>query len=521
MKTTTIMVALYARVSTRRQEQEATIESQIAQLLAYAREQGYHIPDEFQFIDQAVSGDLLARPGLDRLRDAAIAGKIQVLLCLNPSRFARNLGIQQLVLKELKQHGVKVIFLNQPTLGDSPPDQLLLNIQGAFAEYERAVISDRMRRGRLYKLKQGQSVPWPAPYGYDYQATTDTQQCAWLVNEAEATIVEQIFEWYTEGNLSISGLVRHLNAQNIPSPAGKRWGSSTVGRLLRQPAYKGIAYYNRTQADYRGIGLPRHQGRGCLQFPRYKSRPAEEWICVPVPAIVSETVWLVAQEQLKMNSQLSKRNNHKHAYLLKSLLVCKVCGRTLQGRAQKDVTHYRCPGGGKHRSPGVPKHTCTVRGDVAEKLIWDALADLLRNPDRIQDAWQAHQAERTATPNQVSRQKKRKKHLQKQRQRLLDAYQASVLSLEELTERQNPLVLELQKLENQLATTESTIQTKIDLDHFTQMIEQALAATDVQTKQEVIRLLIERIVISDETLTVEHVVPTVNHSQLRPTFRET
>lgn len=513
--------ALYARVSTRRQEQEDTIESQIAQLLDYAQEHGYEVPDKYQFIDQAISGELLARPGLDHLRDMAIAGVIQVLLCLNPGRLARKLGVQQVVLNELRQCGVKVIFLNHPTLGDSPPDQLLLNIQGAFAEYERAIISDRMRRGRLYKLKQGQSVPWPAPYGYDYQATTATQPCAWLVNEAKSAIVEQIFEWYTEDNFSLRSLANHLNDQNIPSPKGKQWSGVSVGRVLRQPAYKGTAYYNRTQVDYSGVGLPKRQGRGRLKSPRYKPRPAEEWICVPVPAIVSETIWQAAQEQLERNSLLSKRNNHKHTYLLKSLLVCDVCGRTLQGRAQKGVTYYRCPGGGKHRSTGVPKHTCSIRGDVVEKLVWNALAELLRNPEHIQDVWQAHQTEQAATPNQVTRQQKRKKHLQKQRQRLLDAYQASVLSLEELTERQNPLVLELQKLENQLAVAESTIQIEIDLDRFTTQIERALESTDIQTQQEVIRLLIERIVFSDETLTVEHVVPTVNHSRLRHTCRET
>lgn len=513
--------ALYARVSTRHQEQEATIESQIAQLLAHAEQQGYGIPDEYQFIDQAVSGDQLARPGLDRLRDAAITGGMQVLLCLSPDRLARNLGIQQMVLKELRRCGVEIIFLTQPTLGDSPQDQLLLNIQGVFAEYERTVISDRMRRGRLYRLKQGQSVPWPAPYGYQYQKSTHTQKNAWIVDDAAAVIVEQIFGWYTEAGLSVSALARRLNDQNIPSPAGKQWWNNAVGRLLRQPAYKGTAYFNRRQADYSEIGLPRHHGQGRLQFPRYKPRPADEWICVPVPAIVSETIWQTAQDRLKMNVHLSKRNNRKHTYLLRSLLVCGVCGRTLQGRAQKGVTYYRCPGGGKHRPSGVPKHTCSVRSDVVEKLVWEALAELLRNPDHIWDAWHAHRAEQSATPNQVTRQQKRKTHLQQQCQRLLDAYQAGVLSLEELTERQNPLTLELQKLENQLSVTQSVIQTEISLDRFTQQIEQALRTTDVRTQQEVIRLLIERIIVTDEALTVEHIIPTVNHSLLRPTFRET
>ena len=153
-------VALYARVSTSQQEKEETIKSQLELLLAYGKEQGYLVPTEYQFRDQAISGSNLARPGLDRLRDLATTGTLQIILCLSPDRLARNFGHQRLVLDELGKNDVKVIFLNQPSLGDSPQEQLLLNVQGAFAEYERAAISERMRRGRRYKLSQGLSVPW-------------------------------------------------------------------------------------------------------------------------------------------------------------------------------------------------------------------------------------------------------------------------------------------------------------------------------------------------------------------------
>jgi site-specific DNA recombinase len=331
--------ALYARVSTRHQEQEATIESQIAQLMGYAQQQGYVIPTDYQFIDQAISGDQLARPGLDRLRDTAMTGELQMMLCLSPDRLARNLGIQHMVLGELRRCGVEVIFLNQPSLGDGPQEQLLLNIQGAFAEYERTVISDRMRRGRLHRLRQGQSVPWPAPYGYHYQAATTSHQSTWKIEQAKAAIVGQIFERYTEDGLSLTALANQLNAQSIPSPQGKQWSSTTLGRLLRQPAYQGTAYFSRSQADYSGLGLPRRQGQGRLRFPRYLPRPVDEWIGVPVPAIVSQTIWQAAQERLERNALLATRNNRTNTYLLRGLLVCDVCGRTLQGRAQLDFAH--------------------------------------------------------------------------------------------------------------------------------------------------------------------------------------
>ncbi len=513
-------VALYARVSTSQQEKEATIKSQIALLLAYAKERDYLVPDEYQFTDQAISGSKLARPGLDSLRDLATTGTLEIVLCLSPDRLARSFGIQQVVLDELDRNGVKVIFLNQPSLGDSHQEKLLLNVQGAFAEYERVAISDRMRRGRRYKLKQELSVPWPVPYGYHYQKATATQKNAWIVDDATKIIVKQVFEWYTDEKVGQYAIAKRLNQQKVPSPAGKRWSGGTIGRILRQSAYTGTAYFSRKKAVYQDIGKPKRQGQGRLQCPRYIPQPVENWISVPVPAIISENTWNLAQELLKRNAKLASRNNKKHNYLLKGLLVCEICGRTLQGRAQKKHTYYRCPGGGKHRQEGISKHTTSVRGDVAEKLIWEELAQLLSEPEHIQKAWERHKAEQTASPNQFNWQQKRKKHLQSQRRRLIDAYQAEVITLEELTERKNPLELELQQLQNNLNKTEAIYQTEISLEHFTQQIEKALKTEDFQLRQEVLRLLIERILISDNALTVEHIVPIVNDSQLRLTFRD-
>jgi site-specific DNA recombinase len=512
--------ALYARVSTRRQEQEATIESQVARLLAYAEEHGYPLPPERQFIDQAISGTYLARPGLDRLRDAAMIGDFDLLLCLSPDRLARSLGTQQVVLDELQRASVEVVFLNQPDLGDSPQAQLLLNIQGAFAEYERTVISERMRRGRLYWLRQGQSVFHQAPYGYRYRPATRERASTWVVVPEQATVVEQMFAWYTQENISLGQLAQRLNERQIPSPEDKRWYAPTLGRLLRQPAYKGTAYYGRRQADYSGIGKPRHHGQGGLRFPRYIPRPAEEWIEISVPQLVDEATWQAAQERLAVNVRFAQRNSRR-TYLLRGLLVCGTCDHTLQGRTQRGVVYYSCTHGGVHCPPGIPRHTCSVRGDVVEPLIWQSLTELLQDPQRLRAAWEALQAEQATTPSETQRWQQRQTVLRKQRQRLLDAYQAGTLSLQELTERQNPLDIELRELQKHLTRASQPLSFQVSLETFTQRIEQALAASDVKTRQEVIRLLIERIVVTDEALTVEHIVPAVNSdSRLDNTFRD-
>jgi site-specific DNA recombinase len=340
-----------------------------------------------------------------------------------------------------------------------------------------------------------------------------------VVAPEEAVVVEQMFAWYTQQSLTLGQLAKRLNQRRIPSPQGNKWGTSTLGRLLRQPAYKGTAYYNRRQADYSGIGQPRRQGQGRLRFPRYTPRPSEEWIAVQVPALVGETAWHAAQERLEMNARFAQRNNRR-TYLLRGLLVCGTCGHTLQGRTQGGIVYYTCTHSGVHRPPGTPRHTCSVRGDWVEPLVWQALADLMRDPQRIQDTWQSLQTQQ-ATPAERQRWQKRQTQLRKQRQRVLDAYQAGALSLEELIERQNPLDVELQELQKQCGQASQSSARQISLETFTQRIQHALAASDLETRQEVLRLLIERIVVTDEALTVEHIVPTVNNSRLHPTCCET
>ena len=512
--------ALYARVSTRRQEQEATIESQVERVLAYAQQNSYEVKPEHQYIDQAVSGQRLARPALDRLRDAALTGAFTVLLCLSPDRLARNLGAQQVILHEMKQAGVFVRFVSQPDLSEDPESQLLVSIQGAFAEYERVMISERMRRGRAYKLRHGQSVPTQAPYGYRYQPARAGVGSCWVVVAEQALIVKQVFAWYTEQGLPLTRLAERLNDRPTPGPRGGRWNPSTLGRMLRQAAYKGTAYYNRRQSDTSGIGQRRRQGRGVLRFPRYLPRPAEEWIEISVPAIVDEKTWQAAQKRLAMNAQFSRRNSRR-TYLLRGLLVCGVCGYTLQGHTSAQRSYYRCTHGGKHRPPDVSQHTCSLPAESVEALIWQSLSELLQDPQQIEQAWTALQAQQAAPPSEVSRWQQRQALLRKQRQRLLDAYQADVISLEELIERQNPLDLELRDLQKRLADAPQPVPLQISLETFTQRIQRALAATDPATRQEVLRLLIERIVVTDEALTVQYIVPTVNTFGLHPTCRDT
>jgi site-specific DNA recombinase len=178
-----VIAALYARVSTPNQEEEATIDSQVAAIESYIQQRGYALPAECYFLDKAVSGARLERPGLDRLRHLAADGVFSVVVCYSPDRLARHYPYQWVVVDELQRHGVRVEFVNQPDLGDHPQAQLLLGLQGLFAEYERIMIKERLRLGRLHKLRTGQLMHNAPPYGYHYVPSQEADGGQWVVIE--------------------------------------------------------------------------------------------------------------------------------------------------------------------------------------------------------------------------------------------------------------------------------------------------------------------------------------------------
>ena len=159
------IAAIYARVSTGRQEKEQTIDSQLDALYRAAEEGGYEVAPSHVFVDEGRSGSHLDRPGLDQLRDLASEGTFEAVLISSPDRLARHYAYQVIVFEELRRTGCEVVFINHD-FGDTPEERMLLRIQGVFAEYERALIKERSRRGRLFAAKQGR-VNWShAPYGY-------------------------------------------------------------------------------------------------------------------------------------------------------------------------------------------------------------------------------------------------------------------------------------------------------------------------------------------------------------------
>ncbi len=320
--------ALYARVSTELQEKEQTIQSQLAAITRYADKNGLHHSPALTYADDGYTGTRLDRPGLDELRDHAREGRFDVVVVLCPDRLARRYAYQVLLLEELKRTGVDVLFCERP-IDDSPDDQLLLQIQGAMAEYERAKILERCRRGRLHRARRGELTPPAVPYGYTYAARKYGGDGQIRIHEEEGAMVRQIFAWYVDEGATLYSLRQKLAASPWKMRRGKsRWCSATIRQILLCEWYIGRAYSNRrvTQLQDR----PEQDGR-----PRrivHTERPQSEWIVVPVPRMIDDDVFARAHQRLEDNQRFAQRRQKRpRTYLLKGLLKCGTCGRSYVG----------------------------------------------------------------------------------------------------------------------------------------------------------------------------------------------
>src|SRR5437773_6899303 len=317
--------ALYARVSTARQEQEQTVASQVAALEGAASDLGVTIDGDRRYIDEGFSGSRLDRPGLDALRDAAADGAIDIVLVYCPDRLARNYVHQQIVLEELTKRGVDVHFVERP-IGERAEDRLLMQMQGVIAEYERAKIVERTRRGRMHKVRTGHSLPFSfAPYGYSIVRSSDAQPFV-AIDEVQAEHVRAMYRWVSEEGLSARQVAKRLHASGVPTKRqAKRWTHSSAYKVLTNPIYAGTAIFCKRESVE--PKRPQHLGayRKTLKSS-YRLRPSSQWIHVPMPAIVDLATYTSVRKQLAQNSIRSPRRT-KHEYLLRSLAVCGECGR--------------------------------------------------------------------------------------------------------------------------------------------------------------------------------------------------
>src|SRR5947209_674021 len=519
------MAAIYARVSSEQQREENTIASQTASLIEFAQAHDLEVPKEWVFEDEGYSGATLERPGLEHVRDLTAEGQIQVVLAYSPDRLSRKYAYQILLIEEFARHGVETLFVKSPQ-GDSAEDQLLVQFQGMIAEYERAQILERSRRGKRHRAHIGEiSVLSGAPYGYRYIRKTDEAPAAYIVYEAEARVVQRIYEMYTVQGFSIGEITRRLNAENIPTrKESARWERSTVWAVLRNPAYRGVACFGKTRVSTRSR-VVRPQRRRGVTVPSVTvghERPREEWIEIPVPALVTQESFARAQELLQENKLRSRRRTIAPS-VVQGLVSCAKCGyafsRTSTQTSARKIHYYKCIGSDSWRKLGGP--VCDngrfIRQELLDQLVWAEVIRLLEDPALIQQELDRRlAAARSSDPTAKREQSLQREltHVGKGIDRLLNAYQEGLLSIEQLRERmpalrqrQQTLRAELQAIADQTNDRAAFLRLAETLTAFLARLRSAAETLSVIERQRIVRLLVKDVLLGEDTITIRHSIP--------------
>lgn len=510
--------AMYVRVSTSQQQDEGTIESQKAALLKFAKTKGFEINQKFVFEDNGVSGSTLVRHSLDKLRDYASEGLFDHLFVLSPDRLARKYAYQVLLLEEFKKQGINVIFHNSSNQ-NTPEETMLLQMQGMFAEYERAQITERTRRGKKFKAKNGAvSVLTKGSYGYRYIRTPLENRAYLEIHDKEAGVVRTIFKLYVKDRLSIGEIKLYLERHKIFTPKGFTiWDSKSISSILKNTSYKGIAYYGKTErCESNPMRLPSRVVR-LSPGPRtpkksFCLRDRSEWIGIPVPAIVAEETFEIAQELFKRNIKLSPRNTREPT-LLQGLMSCKECGysfkKTRSGGNPKKYFYYSC-----HRK-GSKCTNRSIRLKALDESIWKSLTSMLVNPELIKNEISRRIEEIKNEPLELKQRQQEKKivNLENEIDRLLDAYQAGHIEIEELGKRTSALKREMNTLKREMTeagsglSKEQLLEITVAIEHFSSQLKKAQDNISVDEKRKVLRMLIKEIRVGKDSIEINHIIP--------------
>jgi site-specific DNA recombinase len=524
-------VALYVRVSTNHQQQTQTIEQQIERLQAHVAEYpDWHLSDEHIYRDDGYSGAKLDRPGLDHLRDHAALAEFEQVLITAPDRLARNYVHQVLLIDELIKVGCQVTFLERP-MSDDPHDQLLLQIRGAVAEYERTLIADRMRRGRQAKMQSGRLLPWTVPpYGYILDPERPRDPSRVRLDAVKGEVVKQIFEWYMDPEQpgTLYKIAKELTDTQVPTPTGGRcWNVASVRGILRNSSYAGIAYSGRSRPV-----AARHRKSALLPVGpgvSHKPTPPEEWIAIPVPTLVSQETFDAVQARLDWNKQMARRNNDAHEYLLRGLVSCAQCRLACSARTlPSGYSYYVCRG---HTDilRAVEGKRCTARyvpAQALDDLVWQDLCCILTEPALITHelgrgqggAWlpQALQDRRRTLGAALSQ-------LERQQARLLEVYLAEIIKRDEFERKRQELMHTQTGLAQQVRQLEAQAQKQIEvtglaagITAFCQRLQPTLDQLTFAQRRKLVELLIDHVIVDNGTVEIRYVIPTSPEGEESP-----
>ena len=521
--------AIYARVSGRAQKEEQTIGSQIVECRQAAEQWGLDLAEDWVFTDEGYSGASLVRPALERLRDLAAQVPVDVVICYSPDRLARKLAYQTLLIDEFHKAGSEVRFVKARKV-ETPEDEMLLQFQGMMAEYERALIIERTRRGKAFRARSGMvNVLGGAPFGYRYIRRSDVSEARYEIVEEEAHIVREMFRRYSQDQVSIADLARWLTGEGIPTRTGKdRWDRSVIWAMLRNPAYAGRAAYLKTGTADRRPAINRQarlQGRTVSRHQAHYERPQEEWITIAVPAIIDEDTFDIATRRLADNRRFAARNS-KEPSLLMGIAACSACGyayyRTSTRTAKRKIHYYRCLGSDDYRYPtGRVCDNKPVRADYLDDVVWAHVTGLLADPTLVQAELDRRLNELRATNPATSERARLERDLTRTTKaitRLVQAYQEDLLTLDELRARmpdlrakQTSLQAALDALDAAQIDQETYLKLAENLESFLSRLRDNADTATVEDRQKVLRSVVKEVLVGPERITIRHSIPVRDH----------
>ena len=517
--------ALYARVSSDKQAKDKTIDSQIAALKEKIAADGGTLIEDMMFIDAGVSGATLVRPELERLRDSAAVGAVDRVYLLSPDRLARKYAHQALLLEEFSSAGVAVHFLNH-AVGTTPEEELLLQMQGMIAEYERAKIIERHRRGKLHRAKGGSvNVLSTAPYGYTYiRKQLDGEPAQYIINLQQAKTVRQVFRWIGVERLSIGEVCRRLSEAEIPTQTGKtHWDRSVIWGMLQNPAYMGRAAFGKTKAGkLKPRVRPQKHSAETPKKPYSTQRTDRDtWIEIPVPPLVSEELFQAVQHQLDENRKRARIGSRGACYLLQGLTVCGHCHYAYYGKkvspstakGKRQYAYYRCIGTDAYRFGG--ERICDnkqVRTQRLDDVVWGQVLDAIKNPKRLKKEYENRLTKMEGDARELfdtTALRKQKVQLEKGKSRLIDSYASTIIDKDDFEPKIKNLKIRLSQIDEQIEKSVNTESAQYELflvidrlEEFSKKVDVTLDIVDFNTKREIIRALVKRVEIYKEEVVV-------------------
>jgi site-specific DNA recombinase len=498
--------ALYARVSTARQEQEETIDSQIAEVKQRILLDENILLESNVYIDEGYSGSLLERPALDAMLDAAKSEDFDVVYIYDLGRLSRVLSHLLVVIEQLEKYEREIISLHEKITG-TPEDKFLLQIMGSMHEYERAKIAERFRRGKMYKARSGKIVGYSAPYGYVYNKESGEFE----VNEIQSEVVRKMYEWVANEGLSTYSVIKRLHEQGIVPPKKKSeyWSRSPVSRILSNETYFGRHHYNRTESI-----LPRNPQKASSKYRKIQKtgrrrRAREEWIEFEVPAIISKELFDKARKQLERNSVFNPKNR-KHQYLLTGLVKC-TCGANRNGDGPEGKKYYRCIS--RHRYFDR-KTRCKVGGlnvKVLDSLVWQKVALLLSDPEQLRihaERW-LNQQKGNETVNDTTRLEKQLKELENEQKRYVDAYGKGLIPEQIFAAKIRETSKQKASVETDIVKTSSNrgVIGKIDIEQLISKATRKIAELNFEQKKHIVERVVDKVIASPKEVTIWGQIP--------------